>query len=351
MDLWPIGLSGISVVGLPVTVALGAVAIIGYLFGQRTRKSLKSDLDEYHRRELDRAVGVARKIEAIANTLRQDLASHHARIDLFKQRLRRAQRQGDAKAWDTLCTESEAILGPTMQFAHQLSHAYDRIRQQSSALETFTHGRTDPLTGVGNVRALEQHLQVLLAARAKGNAEFVVALIGLDRGSDLSEDSSSVAALPVLSRLAGVIRACMRDSDFVARLGGDEFVVVMPRTTLAGAGVFGDRLRKRVARELSATVSCGATESRDGDDLKHLLSRADSALYSAKAAGKNHLFVHTGAQIREHLAASHPTVDDREASSSPVCHPPRSSVSASDSFFGDGRKDREAEISPMETIA
>ena len=62
------------------------------------------------------------------------------------------------------------MLGPTMQLAHQLSHAYDQIRQQSDALETFTQGRTDPLTGVGNGRALEQQLQVLLAAAARGNA-------------------------------------------------------------------------------------------------------------------------------------------------------------------------------------
>ena len=76
------------------------------------------------------------------------------------------------------------MLGPTMQLAHQLSHAYDQIRQQSDALETFTQGRTDPLTGVGNGRALEQQLQVLLAAAARGNTEFAIALVSLDRDVD-----------------------------------------------------------------------------------------------------------------------------------------------------------------------
>ena len=69
------------------------------------------------------------------------------------------------KAWEQLCNEAEAMLGPTMQLAHQLSHAYDQIRQQSDALETFTQGRTDPLTGVGNGRALEQQLRVLVERR------------------------------------------------------------------------------------------------------------------------------------------------------------------------------------------
>ena len=91
----------------------------------------------------------------------------------------------------------------------------------------------------------------------------------------------------------------MRDSDFVARYGDDEFVVVMPQTSLIGARVFAQRVQKRVRDELSASVCCGLTEVQVGDDTKSLLARADSALYSAKAAGLNRLFVHTGSQIRE----------------------------------------------------
>ena len=88
--------------------------------------------------------------------------THHSQLATFKRQLRQAQEDGRDKAWEQLCSEAEAMLGPTMQLAHQLSNAYDQIRQQSEALETFTQGRTDPLTGVGNGRALEQQLRVLL---------------------------------------------------------------------------------------------------------------------------------------------------------------------------------------------
>ncbi len=84
------------------------------------------------------------------------------------------------------------MLGPTMQLAHQLSLAYDEIRQQSDALETFTQGRTDPLTGVGNGRALEQQLQVLLSGAYRGNPAFAVALLSLDRDSS-TPDGRSIA--------------------------------------------------------------------------------------------------------------------------------------------------------------
>jgi diguanylate cyclase (GGDEF)-like protein len=305
-----VAVSNATQIGLPVSAGLAAVALIGYMFGQRTRARSAAVVDERRQQELDRAVRVAKRLETIADGLRRDLAAHHSQVTAFRRRLHQAGQSADDNAWQQLCIEAEGILGPTMQLAHQLSHAYDEIRQQSDALETFTRGRTDPLTGVGNGRALDQQLQVLLSAAARGNTEFAVALVSLDRDATTVEGRSLASVLPLLPPLAGVIRACMRDTDFVARYGDDEFVIVMTQTSLAGARVFGDRLRKRAADDLGITVCCGLTEWRSGDDARTLLARADSALYSAKAAGADRLFVHTGSQIREHRATtaaeSHP---------------------------------------------
>jgi diguanylate cyclase len=291
-------------IGLPVTVALAAVALIGYMFGQRTRTKMMAALDNRRQQELERAARIAWQLENIADTLRKDLVSHHAQVASFKRRLRQARDHATDEAWELLCTEAEAILGPTMQLAHQLSHAYDQIRQQSEALETFTQGRTDPLTGVGNGRALEQQLRVLLAATARGSSQFCIALVSLDRMNADAAGRPPSPTLSMLPKLASVIRACMRGPDFVARYGDEEFVVVMPNTTLAGANVFGDRLRKRVVQELATSVCCGLTQANGGDDSHSIFARADSALYSAKAAGTNRLFVHSGAHIREHNAAA-----------------------------------------------
>ena len=117
---------------------------------------------------------LAALVETIATRLRQDLVTHHSQLATFKRQLRHAQEAGHDKAWEQLCVEAEAMLGPTMHLAHQLSLAYDEIRQQSDGLETFTQGRTDPLTGVGNGRALEQQLRVLLSGASRGNPPFAV---------------------------------------------------------------------------------------------------------------------------------------------------------------------------------
>jgi diguanylate cyclase len=295
-----------TVVGLPETAALAAVALIGYIFGQRTHKIIARALANRRQRELERATRIAWQLETIADSLRQELAAHHSQIAGFKRRLRQAQEVGNDKSWELLCEEAESILGPTMQLAQQLAHAYDEIRQQSEALEAFTKGRTDPLTGVGNSRALEQQLGTILKSAERGAGGFAVALVSMDRKPVVAGVQSNRALIEFLPKLAGIIRTCMRDTDFVARYGDEEFVVVMPKTSLAGACVFGDRVRKRVQEQLSATVCCGMAEYQAGDGAKTLLARTDSAFYSAKAAGPNRQFFHTGTIIREHLSRSSP---------------------------------------------
>jgi diguanylate cyclase (GGDEF)-like protein len=285
--------------GFPITVALAAVALLGYLFGQRTRNANPSAHDSERARELERASGIARQLETIAESLRHDLASHHGRLLEFRERVSQAKSSQDEAAWKQLFCEAEEMLSPTLQLAEQLSMAYDAIRRQSDALETFTQARIDPCTGVGNGRALDEKLEALIGASRRGGAEFSLVLLGIDRKPIHLADEDHAALAASMAELAELVRACMRQYDFVARYGDDEFAVLMPQAKIVSAGVFGERLRQLVVEEMKTTVSCGVAQFHEGDDAKSLLSRADSALYSAKAAGGNKQFVHNGAQIRE----------------------------------------------------
>jgi diguanylate cyclase (GGDEF)-like protein len=101
----------------------------------------------------------------------------------------------------------------------------------------------------------------------------------------------------MLQAVARLLDETVRDTDIVARYGGEEFVVVMPHTSLENACHFGERVRRLIEKEIALTISGGVTAALDGDNAQSLLSRADTALYSAKAAGRNRIYRHTGVDI------------------------------------------------------
>ena len=70
--------------------------------------------------------------------------------------------------------------------------------------------------------------------------------------------------------------------------------MVMPQTDLEAASMLGERLRAKVQRQMSITVSGGVASAIDGDSPESLLERADTAMYRAKCIGRNRVFYHNG---------------------------------------------------------
>src|SRR4029079_12953718 len=94
---------GLTFVALPATAALAAVALVGYVFGQRTRKPVLGPFDGRRQKEIERAARIAWQLESIADRLRQDLVSHHSQVEAFKMRLRQAQTDSSEQTWKELC--------------------------------------------------------------------------------------------------------------------------------------------------------------------------------------------------------------------------------------------------------
>src|SRR5690554_5432550 len=108
----------------------------------------------------------------------------------------------------------------------------------------------------------------------------------------------------------------LREVDFFGRYGGEEFVVVMPQTTAQQAFVVLDRIRAAIANTdfsyketpVELTVSIGIAEfiAAANETAEEVFSRADKALYDAKAQGRNVCVV---AEARPHLGLT--TVNGR----------------------------------------
>ena len=311
--------------GLPATVALSAVAVIAYLFGRRSASQLQHEHSEI-RREMKKAKAVIRELEEVARRVRRSLATHHTSVLNFKNRISELSHTPGEDVFRQLCQESEGMLKPTMRLAAQIAHAYDEIRQQTTHLMAFTEIRTDPLTGLGNRRSLDETLKHQFAIRKRYQTGFSIAIFDIDRFKRVNDEHGHLQGDRVLQSVAGVIDRCVREVDTVIRYGGEEFVVILPEIDLLEACVFADRLRWAVeqSNEVPVTVSGGVAEAQDTDDARTVLSRADSALYSAKAAGRNCVFKHTGIYIEpidiRDTTAARPTgeePDDLDAGSAP----------------------------------
>jgi diguanylate cyclase len=281
---------------IPLPVALAVIAVLGYLAGRRSRAQAINEADKA-RRELRRAKVVARELERIAEGVRKQLATHHLSVARFKERV--AQLSGDDKDadWQDLCSEAEQILKPTLRLAEQIAQSYDEIRQQTNQLMTFSEVRTDPLTRVSNRRCLDETLDSMFALMDRYEEPFSLAIFDIDHFKQVNDKKGHLHGDRTLQAVARLIDETVRDTDIVARYGGEEFVVVMPHTTLENSCHFAERVRGLIETSLGLTISGGVAMALDGDNAQSLLSRADAALYSGKAAGRNRIFRHTGSDI------------------------------------------------------
>jgi diguanylate cyclase (GGDEF)-like protein/PAS domain S-box-containing protein len=152
----------------------------------------------------------------------------------------------------------------------------------------------DTLTELPNRLLFGSHLKSLLG-RAEPERMVAVHCIDLDHFKEVNDSLGHPVGDQLLLAAAARMRGAMRQGDMLARLGGDEFAVVQAGLAAdAEAQSLATRLNEVLARPyrlqgytLRAGASIGtAMAPRHGTTAEALLSRADIALYQAKAAGR-----------------------------------------------------------------
>jgi diguanylate cyclase (GGDEF)-like protein/PAS domain S-box-containing protein len=170
----------------------------------------------------------------------------------------------------------------------------ERKRMESRLRHLAT---TDDLTGCLNRRAFFSSAEQEMERAARYGGFVSVLMIDLDHFKQVNDRFGHAAGDRALKAAAAAIRANLREIDCFGRLGGEEFAAMLPETPLAGALMVAERLREAVAavavplddgETLRLTVSLGVAErTADETAVDQLLARADTALYRAKAAGRN----------------------------------------------------------------
>jgi diguanylate cyclase (GGDEF)-like protein len=154
----------------------------------------------------------------------------------------------------------------------------------------------DPVTGLFNRHAANEHLQAMVARAQRSGEGFTLMLLDLDDFKLVNDTLGHAVGDDVLRLLAERLRSGLRASDIVFRFGGDEFVVVCDGPVREGAS---ERVGQAAMECLRAPLQVGRHEiyvrgsvgiaqfPADADDAHELLRAADTAMYGAKAAGKN----------------------------------------------------------------
>ncbi len=176
-----------------------------------------------------------------------------------------------------------------------------RVRRQNRQLDALS--RIDGLTGLhGRRHWQEQAEETLRQVRVQGTPATLL-MIDIDRFKSINDQYGHAAGDEMLRAVADVIRDSLRDTDPSGRYGGDEFAVVMRDAGMAEALATAERIRRGVERlhpdpaaERTVTVSIGLAEA-DGRHaaLREWIEAADGALYRAKSAGRNRVFVQEAA--------------------------------------------------------
>ena len=155
---------------------------------------------------------------------------------------------------------------------------------------------TDELTGVYNRRYLEEFLPQALRRMQRRRLPLTIIMVDIDHFKAVNDGHGHQVGDTVLIAFANCLRRETPDPDWVVRLGGEEFLIALVETNFTTAMVLAETLRRHVGAMqvetgdgalLGVTASFGVAQSRAGETLDDLIARADRALYTAKADGRN----------------------------------------------------------------
>lgn len=150
---------------------------------------------------------------------------------------------------------------------------------------------SDPLTGILNRRGFEKEGKACLRNCSSGS----VLYLDLNGFKTINDRFGHQAGDALLKAFGHRLGFCLRPEDILGRLGGDEFAIVLPGVTVEDAKHVAERLVATASeayiiqgQEIRCTASVGiALMPQHGEELWHLISVADHAMYNAKSVQKD----------------------------------------------------------------
>ncbi|NPA03786.1 MAG: GGDEF domain-containing protein [Epsilonproteobacteria bacterium] len=154
----------------------------------------------------------------------------------------------------------------------------------------------DKLTGAITKDSFNEIIGLKMIEAKHINAALSLIIFDIDHFKKINDTYGHLVGDAVLKELSELVRSNLRKSEYFVRWGGEEFVILLPGTSLKGAQMVAEKLRRVIeAHEFptvkKVTCSFGVTTLKSDDTIKSFMQRADEALYQSKNNGRNQVTV------------------------------------------------------------
>ena len=179
------------------------------------------------------------------------------------------------------------------------------LRDEAETSDLLRHQVSfDALTGLHSRAWFDATLPRMCNRVRHGDEGFALAMCDVDFFKQINDSLGHLTGDRVLQKIASVLVACLRPTDFAARFGGEELVAILCGTdAVADALTAAERIRLAVRRigiegvpagnEPAVTISIGVAVYQPEEASDQLIRRADAALYVAKRGGRDRVQAHT----------------------------------------------------------
>jgi diguanylate cyclase (GGDEF)-like protein len=235
-------------------------------------------------------------------------AAHYNTLESTEYRLQVAKSEAIVvrQEVEAMTDKSELIITGTVQ---------DITRQKETEIQIRHLAYYDNLTGLASRTYYHERIESLIKNAGRRNEQFAFLFLDLDDFKEINDHFGHHIGDQFLNAIAHRLKFIAREIDFIARLGGDEFCIILDNISDDdGVTEVANRCLQKINQplllsnhhQIIPTVSIGiAVFPRDGKNERELIKAADTALYSAKQAGKqcyifhSHDMAHQAKQRRE----------------------------------------------------
>jgi diguanylate cyclase len=208
---------------------------------------------------------------------------------------------GIGQAFESFREQEERIGSESAAGVRALAERVIELQQKTRDAELMIEeqrrlAHTDTLTRLPNREAWTNRLQQEYQRWQRYRRPLALAVCDIDRFKNVNDRFGHAVGDAVLRAVGECVSSQLRKTDFVARFGGEEFVFLLPETTPEQAKGAMDKVREAIAalsidaggrKAVTVTASFGVAGFAEDDEPDRVFTRADTALYQAKAAGRD----------------------------------------------------------------